>query len=108
MRFEDEALQAALLNELDTALISYVLESDGTISYNENEALAITDAAHRIRDRQFSWYFLKWPLASQSERFRRILTEANMQFFVDTMSPVFGFWFDVSIKRSSINFRWRF
>jgi hypothetical protein len=93
IRFEDEALQSALLKELDRASIHYLLDDNEAVRYGEAEELAVLNAAHVVRDALFPWYFLKWPTESQSERFRAILEDADIRFFVEHHED--GIWFVV-------------
>jgi hypothetical protein len=91
IRFEDEMLQSAFVQELERAAIRYARDSKGAVMYGETEELAVVDAAHRIRDAQFPWYFLKWPSESQSTRFRAILADAGLPYFVEHHES--GTWF---------------
>lgn len=89
--FEDEGLQAAFVEQLDGAGIRYARDSNGAVTFAEDEADSVVDATHRVRDAQFPWYFLKWPNESQSMRFRTILAEAGLPFFVEHHES--GTWF---------------
>jgi hypothetical protein len=89
--FEDEALQSAFVRQLESVGLRYTLDSNGAVTFGEDEANSVVDAAHRIRDAQFPWYLLKWPNESQSMRFRAILTDAGLPFFVERHES--GTWF---------------
>ncbi len=83
IRFEDEALQAALLRELDQGAVPYTLDSAGAVWFSENDSDPVTAAAHRVRDAQFSGYFLKCKTEKESRRLVAALRQARLQFFVE-------------------------
>jgi hypothetical protein len=89
--FEDEGLQAAFVEQLDGAGVRYLRDSNGAVTFGEDEADSVVDAAHRVRDAHFPWYFLKWPSESQSNRFRAVLADAGLPFFVEHHES--GTWF---------------
>ena len=91
IRFEDEGLQAAFVEQLDTAGVRYGRDGNGAVTFGEDEADPVVDAAHRVRDTQFPWYFLKWPSESPSKRFRAVLADAGLPFFVEHHES--GTWF---------------
>ncbi len=91
IRFEDEGLQSAFVRQLDLAGIRYLRDSNGAVTFGKAEEHSVVDAAHRIRDAQFPWYFLQWPSESQSMRFRAILADAGLPFFVEHHES--GTWF---------------
>jgi hypothetical protein len=91
IRFEDEALQQAFVQQLDDGRVRYTRDSNGAVTFGEAEADSVVAVAHRIRDAQFPWYFLKWPSESQSMRFRTILANAGLPFFVEHHES--GTWF---------------
>jgi hypothetical protein len=93
IRFEDRALHSAFIQSLDRAEIPYTLDSTGAVTFGDAEALAVTDAAHKVRDAQFPWYFLKWKTEGESARFRTILAQAGLPFIVEEHES--GTWFVV-------------
>jgi len=91
IRFEDATLQAALLQELDRAGTRYTLDALGSVLFEDAEADDVTDAAHKVRDAQFPWYFLRWRTEAEAERYRDVLATAQVPFFVEHHES--GFWF---------------
>jgi len=89
--FEDEGLHSAFVEQLDSAGISYKRDGNGAVTFGEDEADSVVAAAHRVRDAQFPWYFLRWPVESQSTRFRAILGDSGLQFFVEHHESVTWF-----------------
>jgi hypothetical protein len=89
--FENEGLQAAFVEQLEGAGVRYMRDSNGAVTFGEDEADSVVDAAHRVRDAQFPWYFLKWPSESEAMRFRAILADAGLPFFVEQHES--GTWF---------------
>lgn len=57
MKFEDEALHASFLENLRRSGIVYKLNRNGAVVFGDEEATPIINAAHRLRDAQFPWYF---------------------------------------------------
>lgn len=93
IRFEDEALQSVFVRILEGAAIAYTLNRDGAVLFEATEAHDILDAAHKVRDKQFPWYFLKWKTDTVSERFRVVLIQTGLPFFVEQHED--GTWFVV-------------
>src|SRR5260370_33714575 len=83
IRFEDEGLQSALLRELELGTASYTVDNAGTVFFREADSGAVNDAAHRVRNAQFPWYFLKWKTEEESERFAVALSQAGLPVFVE-------------------------
>ena len=91
IRFENQTLNSAFVAELDRADVQHTIDKDGAVNFDDAEESAVVTAAHTIRDAQFPWYFLKWPTKSQSLRFRDLLDEAGLPFFVEYHDS--GLWF---------------
>src|SRR5215813_135721 len=91
IRFENQNLQAAFVHELQRSAVPFTTGNDGAVNFGDSEEPAVVDAAHKIRDAQFPWYFLKWPNESHSERFRGVLEQAGLRFFVEYHDS--GTWF---------------
>ncbi len=83
MKFEDAALQSSFLEQLRRPGIAYKLNRSGAVAFGDEEATAIVSAAHQVRDAQFPWYFLKWKTEREAARYRNILKQANIPFFVE-------------------------
>jgi len=69
MKFEDSALQAALLECLRHSGIAYKLNRDGAVVFAGQDAASVVSAAHQVRDAQFPWYFLKWKTEREAVRY---------------------------------------
>ncbi len=93
IRFENADLQNAFISELKSADISYDLDDSGAVAFDDINAECIIDAAHRVRDAQFPWYFLKWKTQEESIRFRKVLMQAGLPFFTERHED--GTWFVV-------------
>ncbi len=91
MKFEDAALQSSFLEHLHRSGIPYKLNRNGAVAFGDEEATGIAGAAHRVRDAQFPWYFLKWKTEGEAARFRVVLTEAGVPFFAEQHED--GTWF---------------
>jgi hypothetical protein len=91
MKFEDAALQSSFLENLRLSGVPYNLNRNGAVAFEDEDASSIISAAHRVRDAQFPWYFLKWKTEHESARFRVVLTEANVPFFAEQHED--GTWF---------------
>jgi hypothetical protein len=91
IKFEDAALQAFSLGNLRRSGISYKLNRGDAVVYGDEDAAGIVTAAHRVRDAQFPWYFLKWKTEMEAKRFRIVLTAAKIAFFAEQHED--GTWF---------------
>lgn len=91
MKFEDAALQSSFLEHLHRSGIAYKLNRSGAVVYGDEDATAIVRAAHLVRDAQFPWYFLKWKTEREAARFRTVLTQAKVPFFIERHED--GMWF---------------
>ena len=91
IRFENQILQSAFVTELDRAAVPYTINNDRAVIFGDTDEAAVVNAAHKIRDAQFPWYFLKWPTESLSLRFRSVLEQAGLPFFVEYHDS--GMWF---------------
>jgi hypothetical protein len=91
IRFENQVLQSALVDELHRSAIPFTTDNDGGLRFDGVDEAAVVNAIHKIRDAQFPWYFLKWPLESHSVRFRGVLEESGLPFFVEYHDS--GTWF---------------
>ena len=91
IKFDDQTLQSAFVDELNHAGVTYNIDKNDAINFGESEKAAVVDAAHKVRDAQFPWYFLKWPTESQSLRFSAVLEKARLPFFVEYHES--GIWF---------------
>jgi hypothetical protein len=91
IKFEDQTLHAAFIDQLNCAAVPYTIDANDAVNFTEAEHGAVTSAAHKVRDAQFRWYFLQWPTDSQSVRFRGVLEEAGLPFFVEYHHS--GTWF---------------
>ncbi len=83
LKFEDAALQSSFLEQLRRSGIAYELNRSGAVAFAEENANTIISAAHRVRDAQFPWYFLKWKTEGEAARYQNILKQANIPFFVE-------------------------
>ncbi|MCK4138458.1 hypothetical protein [Ralstonia pseudosolanacearum] len=61
LRFEDANLQHMLISRLQALKPgpAHVVESDGTVSCDDEDYPQVVDVAHSIRDACFRWYF-RW------------------------------------------------
>ncbi len=91
MKFEDAGLQSSFLEHLRRSAIAHKLNRNGAVVFKDEDATGIVSAAHRVRDAQFPWYFLKWKTEEEAARFRIVLTEANVPFFAEQHED--GTWF---------------
>ena len=91
LKFEDQTLHAAFIDQLNRAEVPYTIDANDAVSFTDAEHTAVADAAHKVRDAQFRWYSLQWPTESQSLRFRGVLEEAGLPFFVEYHDS--GIWF---------------
>jgi hypothetical protein len=91
MKFEDAALQSSFLEHLHRAGIAFKLNRSGAVAFGDEEATGIISAAHRVRNAQFPWYFLKWKTEREAAPFRIVLTEASIPFFAEQHAD--GTWF---------------
>jgi hypothetical protein len=91
IRFQDETLQASFLGELSRADIKYTLDPKGAVRFQDSEAMSVIDAAHRVRDAQFSWYFIHCYTDEESALFRTLLIRDGLPFFVEEHES--GIWF---------------
>jgi len=83
LKFEDAALQSSFLEQLRRSGIACELNRSGAVAFAEENANTIISAAHRVRDAQFPWYFLKWKTEREAARYQNILKQANIPFFVE-------------------------
>jgi hypothetical protein len=91
IRFEDAALQSSFLEHLNRSGTAYTLNRSGAVVFENEGATAVINAAHRVRDAQFRWYFLKWKTEREAARFRTILRKSKVHFFVEQHED--GTWF---------------
>jgi hypothetical protein len=91
IKFEDSALQSSFLGHLNRLGVAYKLNRSGAVVFENDDAAAVINAAHRVRDAQFPWYFLKWKSEREAERFRTILKKSKVQFFGEQHPD--GTWF---------------
>jgi len=91
MKFDDQTLHAAFIDQLNRAEVPYTIDDNDAVNFTDAEHAAVANAAHKVRDAQFRWYFLKWPTESQSLRFRGVLEAAGLPFFVEYHDS--GIWF---------------
>ena len=91
MKFEEAALQSSFLEHLSRSGTAYTLDRNGAVVFGNDDATAVIDAAHRVRDAQFPWYFLKWKTEREAERFSTILRKSKVQFFEEQHED--GTWF---------------
>jgi hypothetical protein len=103
MRFKDAALQMSLLEHLKRSGVAYKLNRSGAVMFGNDDATAVINAAHRVRDAQFPWYFLKWKSEREAARFRTILKKSNIQFFAEQHED--GTWFLVRRADRAIHYR---
>jgi len=103
IKFEDAALQSSFLEHLNRSGVAYKLNRSGAVVFGNDEATVITDAAHRVRDAQFPWYFLKWKSEREAARFRTILKKSKVQFFGEQHHD--GTWFLVRRTDRAIHAR---
>jgi hypothetical protein len=83
IRFEDPALHEAFVRELERFRAPYSIDCTGAVTFDESDSAAVNDAAHRVRDEQFPWYFLTWETERQSARFRGAIAQAGLAFFIE-------------------------
>lgn len=83
IRFDDAALQQAFVRELERGNVRYTTNSGGEVAFDKAGADAVVEAAHRVRDAQFPWYFVMCETDEQFARFRTGLLEAGLPFFVE-------------------------
>jgi hypothetical protein len=93
IRFQDVALQSALLQELEQAGVAHVLDGAGSVCFTDADSDDVMDAAHRVRDAHFRGYFLKWGTEELTERFTVALNQAGLPFFLEYHDS--GTWFFV-------------
>ncbi|SRR6266849_9558615 len=103
MRFEDAALQMSFLDHLHSSGVAYKLNRSGAVVFGNENATAVANAAHRVRDAQFPWYFLKWKSEREAARFRTILKKSQVQFFGEQHHD--GTWFLVRRADRAIHAR---
>ena len=103
MRFKDAALQMSFLEHLNRSGVAYKLNRSGAVMFGNDDATAVINAAHRVRDAQFPWYFLKWKTEREAARFRTILKKSNVQFFAEQHED--GTWFLVRRADRAIHYR---
>ena len=103
IRFEDAALQTSFLKHLKRSGAAYKLNRNGAVVFGNDDATAVTNAAHRVRDAQFPWYFLKWKSEGEAARFRKILKKFRVQFFGEQHHD--GTWFLVRRADRAIHAR---
>ncbi len=103
MKFEDAGLQLLFLEHLRRSEIAYKLNQSGAVVSREKDAAGVVNAAHRVRDAQFPWYFLKWKTEKEAARFRIVLNEAKTPFFVEQHED--GAWFLVRRADRAIHYR---
>src|SRR4051794_33318559 len=92
-RFENDALQQALMENLDRAGVTYTRRADGAVVFAEANRTGVMDTVCRVRDTQFPWYLVKWPAETESVRYRVALTGAGLSFVVELQET--GTWFVV-------------
>ena len=73
------------------------------MEYKDKDAADVVKAAHQVRDAQFPWYFLKWKTERESARFRIVLNEAKVPFFVEEHED--GTWFLVRRAARAIHYK---
>jgi hypothetical protein len=83
IRFQDAALQSAFLSELEQDSVPHTLDSAGSVCFADADAVAAIDAAHRVRDAQFPWFFLRWDTEELTERFAGALSRARLPYFIE-------------------------
>jgi hypothetical protein len=93
MKFEEARLQSSFLEQLRSSGIVYKLSRMGAVVFGDKDAAGVVSAAHRVRDAQFPWYFLKWKTEREAARFRAVLTKTNVPFIVEQHED--GTWFVV-------------
>ncbi len=103
MKFEEAALQSSFLEHLSRSGTAYTLGQSGAVMFGNDDAAAVINAAHRVRDAQFPWYFLKWKTEREAARFRTILKESKVQFFGEQHED--GTWFLVRRADRAIHAR---
>ena len=102
MSFEDARLQSSFLEQLRSSGVVYKLNRTGAVAFGDKDATGVVSAAHRVRDAQFPWYFLKWKTEREAARFRAVLTKANVPFFAEQHEDGTWFlWSDVQIGPST-------
>lgn len=103
MKFEDATLQSSFLEHLRRSGISYKLNRSGAVVFAKEDAEGVVSAAHRVRDAQFPWYFLKWKTEKEAARFRIALNDAKILFFVEQHED--GTWFLVRREDRPVHYQ---
>ena len=57
LRFDDQALQEALVSALTQSDVPFTLGNGGAVECTNEQWLAVNNVAHTIRDSCFRWYF---------------------------------------------------
>lgn len=83
MRFEDEALQAALIVELKRVRVKHGVDDEGSVVYGKDEWLDVGDAINRVRDSQFRWYLVFADTTDRASMWRTALVSAGLPFVVE-------------------------